>query len=187
MGERIIQPLPESIANIPSTKRRGLPYIIINNISKPANIKSLLKSAAAFGSHTIFVAGQQKFEFDPSAEKSGIPPSLKTLILEGRLKIVQFDKLQECVDHVHSIGIRVIGIEIDEASFNVENTEDFFSGDTAFMMGNEGQGMNSKQLSLCDGYVKISQYGGGTASLNVSVAAAIVLHRFQQSVNFSSP
>jgi hypothetical protein len=33
-------------------------------------------------------------------------------------------------------------------------------------------------MSLYDGFVKISQYGGGTASLNVSVAAGIILHRF---------
>lgn len=76
----------------------------------------------------------------------------------------------------------MIGIEIDESSFNVEDTDKCWYSDTTFMMGNEGQGMNSKQLSLCDGFVKISQYGGGTASLNVSVAAAIVLQRFHQSV-----
>lgn len=48
------------------------------------------------------------------------------------------------------------------------------------MMGNKGSGMNKNQMLLCDGFVKIKQYGGGTASLNVSVAAGIVLHRFHQ-------
>jgi len=38
--------------------------------------------------------------------------------------------------------------------------------------------MTAKQMSFCDGFVRISQYGGGTASLNVSVAASLVLHRF---------
>ena len=31
---------------------------------------------------------------------------------------------------------------------------------------------------MCDFFVYIPQYGGGTASLNVTVAASIVLHHF---------
>ena len=38
--------------------------------------------------------------------------------------------------------------------------------------------MSSKQISLCDEFIYIAQYGAGTASLNVSTAAAIVLHHF---------
>ena len=158
---------------------RAHPYLIIANISKRPNIKCLIKNAAAFGVNTIFVAGQRKFNFDPNCEKSDIPKAIKPLLLNDHLRIIQFDKLQECVDHIHSLGIKVIGVEIDESSIDVEDADACFSCvDTAFMMGNEGLGMNERQMSLCDGFVKISQYGGGTASLNVSVAAGIVLHRF---------
>ncbi|KAL7457948.1 hypothetical protein ACHAWC_011269 [Mediolabrus comicus] len=73
--------------------------------------------------------------------------------------------------------IQILGVEIDPSSINLEQ-EDVFTASTAFMMGNEGQGMTTKQMSVCDGFVRISQYGGGTASLNVSVAAGLVLHRF---------
>ena len=109
------------------------------------------------------------------------------------MEIIKFDKLEECVAHIKSIrlvdndctysgaaesppAVRIVGVEIDEAAKDLEDEP--FEGDTAFMMGNEGQGMNEKQVRLCDGFVRIAQYGGGTASLNVSVAASIVLHRF---------
>lgn len=46
------------------------------------------------------------------------------------------------------------------------------------MMGNEGHGLTEAQKAMCDGFVYIPQFGKGTASLNVSVAAAIVMHRF---------
>ena len=52
------------------------------------------------------------------------------------------------------------------------------TGPCAFMLGNEGQGLSPKQLALCDGFVYIPQYGAGTASLNVAVAASIVLHHY---------
>ena len=72
--------------------------------------------------------------------------------------------------------IPIIGIEIDPSSVSLEQQS--FRTSTAFMMGNEGQGMTSKQMAICDGFVRIEQYGGGTASLNVSVSVGVVLQRF---------
>mmetsp|Transcript_15610 Transcript_15610/g.21889 ORF Transcript_15610/g.21889 Transcript_15610/m.21889 type:complete len:154 (+) Transcript_15610:112-573(+) len=46
------------------------------------------------------------------------------------------------------------------------------------MFGNEGSGMNAKALKACDRFIYIPQHGHGTASLNVSVAASIILHHF---------
>lgn len=42
----------------------------------------------------------------------------------------------------------------------------------------QGQGLSAKQCEICDFFVYIPQYGCGTASLNVTVAASIVLHQF---------
>lgn len=165
------------------------PSLLIYNISKPANIKCLLKNAVTFGCKTIFVAGQKNFSFDPNqdAEKKGIPSVLKPMMrsIDGKqppsLSIVRFEKLEECVDYIHSLGITLVGIEIDESAQDV-HAKDCFDAQTkvCFMMGNEGTGMNQKQMKLCDRFVKIRQYGGGTASLNVSIAAAIVLHVYRQ-------
>ncbi|PQM34013.1 uncharacterized protein Pyn_32402 [Prunus yedoensis var. nudiflora] len=47
-----------------------------------------------------------------------------------------------------------------------------------FFFGNEGTGLSAKELEICDFFVYIPQYGSGTASLNVTVAASIVLHQF---------
>ena len=48
----------------------------------------------------------------------------------------------------------------------------------------QGDGMSEKQKSFCDQFVYIPQYGNGTHSLNVGVAAAIVLHRFASWARF---
>lgn len=69
-----------------------------------------------------------------------------------------------------------MGIEITDAAVAVQSMA--WSGPAAFMLGNEGQGLNERQMRLCDRFVYIPQYGVGTASLNVAVAASIVLHRF---------
>jgi SpoU rRNA Methylase family len=49
----------------------------------------------------------------------------------------------------------------------------------ALVMGNEGTGLSDKLQVACHGaFLRIPQYGRGTASLNVYVAAAIVLSQF---------
>lgn len=35
----------------------------------------------------------------------------------------------------------------------------------------------AEQMDACDGFIRIAQYGGGTASLIVNVAANFVMHR----------
>lgn len=42
----------------------------------------------------------------------------------------------------------------------------------------QGSGLSPQQAQLCDAFVYIPQYGAGTASLNVTVAASIVLQHF---------
>ena len=95
------------------------------------------------------------------------------------MTITRFGKWQDCVNHFREQHIQLVGVEIHEKA---QNIEDFCaqepSTDVAFFMGNEGQGLLAKHMGSCDGFVIISQYGGGTASLNVNVAASIVLHRF---------
>ena len=143
---------------------------------------------------------------DSNKSSSDMPTAIVDGVRKGKMNIVRFDKLEELVHHIKSLPccethqqeqeqqvgdignnsiqksnshkptIQIIGVEIDPSSVNLE--QEPFTNSTAFMMGNEGQGMTSKQMSVCDGFVRISQYGGGTASLNVSVAAGLVLHRF---------
>lgn len=195
---------PTPVPSPPPQQKQDSPhrakcYLIICNISKKPNVRSLLLLAAAFGCTKVFVAGQKKFDFDPDGVD--LPGQLRHHVRSGDMEILKFDKLEECIAHIKSIGtaendgtctteaatiqnttesqtqpIRIVGVEIDDTAKDLEDEP--FEGDTAFMMGNEGQGMNEKQMRVCDGFVRIAQYGGGTASLNVSVAASIVLHRF---------
>jgi len=53
-----------------------------------------------------------------------------------------------------------------------------FLGDTLFLLGNEGSGLNSTQVAICDHFVYIPQYSDKTASLNVAIAGSIIFHHF---------
>lgn len=159
--------------NSPQPTRPGM-YLVVTNISKKPNVRSLLLTAAAFGCRAVLVVGQPSFDMD-----ADIPRQLRRHLREGRMPIQRFEKWKDCVLHLQENGIRLVGVEIHK---DAQSIESFFDASVpiAFLMGNEGQGLSAKQMECCDGFVRIPQYGGGTASLNVYVAASIVLHRYHQ-------
>ena len=99
------------------------------------------------------------------------------------MKIQRFETWDLCLAHLKRHDIQLVGVEIHPSAIAMDQLlEDCSTSqkNTAFLMGNEGQGILPKYMSSCDIFVRIPQYGVGTASLNVYVAASIVLHRFHQ-------
>jgi tRNA G18 (ribose-2'-O)-methylase SpoU len=159
-----------------STSQDKKMYLVLTNISKRSNIRSLLMTAAAFGCRGIFVVGQKQFDWSPEARD--VPSQLRDHIATC-MPIIHFNRWEECVCHLRGHGIFLVGVEIHPDAQNID-TFQHEGKDVAFLMGNEGQGLHEKHMASCDTFVMISQYGGGTASLNVYVAASIVLHRYHE-------
>ena len=156
----------ESKDSAPSTDGKQPPecYLIFSNIGKKHNLGNLVRSAVAFGVKETVVVGYHKFNV------FGAKGSDKYMTYH------RVDKLSEAREYLKGKGVRICGIEIMKDSKPIQSHP--FSGPTAFILGNEGTGLNENQKAICDDFVYIPHYGNGTASLNVTVAASIVLHHF---------
>ena len=110
-----------------------------------------------------------------------VKPSLTTAVTTP---VIHFEKWKTCVQHLMEQDIVLVGVEIHPDAVNLDdfcnisNNNNNDNKNIAFLMGNEGQGIHEKHMASCQAFVKIPQYGGGTASLNVNVAASIVLHSY---------
>ena len=157
-------------------------YLVICNIQKFHNVRALLLAAAAFGCHKVLLVGQTK-----NKDRDGlIPPQFELAMKQGLIQLQHFSKWNECLTYIKNNSIYLIGVEIDEKSQVLD--EHYFRRNEellgmheniAIFMGNEGQGIHPVHLQECKSLVRIPQYGAGTASFNVNVAANIVLYRFQ--------
>lgn len=143
-------------------------YLLIYNISKVKNIGTLIRSANAFGVKQIFILGSNKKILKKFFGSQGTVSKSEFLFFENTEELKEFCK---------SKSIHFCGVEIGGTSKPIHKYE--FKGDTLFMVGNEGQGMNNKQKELCgDELVYIPQYSNKTASLNVACAGSIIFHHF---------
>mmetsp|Transcript_20399 Transcript_20399/g.32872 ORF Transcript_20399/g.32872 Transcript_20399/m.32872 type:complete len:323 (-) Transcript_20399:195-1163(-) len=146
-------------------KKKAEMVILIYDVAKKKNIGTIIRSAVAFGVSKILVVGQKR--------------NLKTFghqRTRNFMQFIYFEKLEEAVKHLKDSNFEILGCEICDSAKSVVSHP--FRGNTAFMFGNEGSGMNAKALKACDRFIYIPQHGHGTASLNVSVAASIILHHF---------
>ena len=73
-------------------------------------------------------------------------------------------------------GYKVLAIEQTEGSILL-NEYLHSNAPTAFVFGNEVDGVADEVLKVCDGVIEIPQWGM-KHSLNISVAAAVVLWEF---------
>ncbi|EWM30614.1 obp33pep like protein [Nannochloropsis gaditana] len=183
---------PSSILSIKCMAQKPRLLLLLHHISKRQNVRTLLTSAAAFGAE-VLVVGQPSFN-----ETSHVPRRLAEALTQGEnASICQpqplyrrfHGTLEECRDQLREQNVQIWGVEIGEAAVNVEEIpwatsaskwEKEGRGGIALLLGNEGTGMSARQARVCDGFVYISQYGQGTASLNVAVAGSIVMHRFSE-------
>ncbi|CAA6669042.1 unnamed protein product [Spirodela intermedia] len=139
--------------------------VLVHNVAKRHNIGTMARSATAFGVAEIVLVGRRDFNAFGSHGST------------SHLRFRHFHSLSQA--HLYLKEERdcdICGVEITDGAISVSQHP--FRKSTAFLLGNEGMGLSAKECEICDFFVYIPQYGGGTASLNVTVAASIVLHHF---------
>lgn len=149
-------------------------YLVIHNISKKGNIEALMRCAAVFGFTPLLIDRTIEipitFQFPLKMHDS----AGQELMIEG----TKFNRIAACVEWLKERGVLVVGIEIAEQAISSLAIDRNIWPNIAFIPGNEGTGLGAATSRLCDEFVCIPQYGSGTASLNVHVATALVLHRY---------
>ncbi|GAB2266380.1 hypothetical protein Dimus_001389 [Dionaea muscipula] len=146
-------------------------YVVVHNIAKRHNVGTLARSATAFGVSDLILVGRR---------------DVNTFGSHGSTSHLRFRHFYSLIDARNFLKERdcdICGVEITENAVAVN--EHPFKKSTAFLLGNEGTGLSSKECEICDFFVYIPHYGCGTASLNVTVAASIVLHHFGVWAGFS--
>lgn len=137
--------------------------LVLFNLSKRNNLGQLFRTANALGVGEVLVVGKKDYHDFGSFGTTRTTPRR------------HFYSLTDACEYARQRGCTICGIEIHPEAEAVQTSP--FRGPTAFLVGNEGTGLSEQQQACCDHFVYIPQYGSG-ASLNVNVAAAIVLHHY---------
>jgi 23S rRNA (guanosine2251-2'-O)-methyltransferase len=138
--------------------------VILDGLTDVGNIGAILRSAYALGVDAVIVAGVKQLNFAAVARTSA------GAMLDIPLMIAP--NILDTLNELHQVGFTFYG-----ASMGGENVESLsFSKQKVLVLGSEGTGISKKVLGRLDHQVSI-EMKHSFDSLNVSAAAAILIHR----------
>ena len=145
----------------------GNRILLLDRIQDPGNLGTIIRSALAFNVDTVILSNDTVDLYNSKVIRS-------TQGMLFGLNIITMD-LVDAIEIIKSRNIEVYGTKVDNGiKIDKVNKEKY-----AIVMGNEGQGVSSNILDLCDKYVYIDM-NKKVESLNVAVATSIILYELDK-------
>ncbi|MBK8700308.1 MAG: TrmH family RNA methyltransferase [Saprospiraceae bacterium] len=152
-------------------KQAKIPVVVVlDSVRSALNVGSIFRTCDAFLVEKLILCGF-----------TAIPPHkeiTKTAIgATESVSWVHFESATDAAKLLIRDGYTLLGIEQTDASIALENFIPEVSSKYALVFGNEVNGISDDLLPMLDSAIEIRQYGT-KHSLNVSVCAGIVIHKF---------
>ncbi|MFZ4104593.1 MAG: RNA methyltransferase [Sediminibacterium sp.] len=148
--------------------------VVMDNIRSMHNVGSVFRTADAFLISGICLCG-----FTPQPPHRDIHKT--ALGATDSVDWLYYENTSDAVLALKERGFKVLAIEQTEGSILL-NEYVQSNMPTAFVFGNEVDGVSDEVIQVCDGVIEIPQWGM-KHSLNISVAAAVVLWEFVRKEN----
>ena len=160
-----LKTLPSVVAIVKKEESKDIKgnVILLDGLQDPGNVGTIIRSAVAFNIDTILVGDNTVDIYNEKVLRAS----------EGMIYNVNIIKnnLGDAIMKLKLDGYTIIGTKVD----NGKNIKDINASKYAFIVGNEGNGINNNILDLCDEYVYINM-NKSCESLNVSIASSIIMY-----------
>ena len=163
------------ISTFKSIKKTPL-IVVLDDIRSLNNIGSIFRTCDAFKIEKLYLCGI-----------TATPPNRKiTKTAIGATESVEwiyYDNIYDLISELKNQGFKVWAIEQTENSKTLSEMEMIETNTKhALIFGNELNGVKQDVINNCDDVIEINQYGT-KHSLNVSIAAGIVIWNFFKLLN----
>lgn len=138
---------------------------VLENLQDPGNLGTIIRTGEGAGITGVIMSRETVDIYNPKTIRA-------TMGSVYRVPFVCVEDLRETVKLLRQRGIRSYAAHLDGEKYYDGLS---FREGTAFLIGNEGNGLSQELAGLADEYVKIPMEGQ-VESLNASVAAALLMY-----------
>jgi TrmH family RNA methyltransferase len=164
-AEGVIAVFPQIETRLEKLDMPANPLILIaEDVEKPGNLGAMLRTAAAAGADGLITVGQGVDPHNPNVVRSSAGA-----LFEVPLAVSSWDELSPWLAR-HRIRVVCASPRAPDVVWDADLT-----GAMALVVGAEARGLSATALAVAEQTVSIPQVSTSVDSLNVSVAAAIVL------------
>jgi RNA methyltransferase, TrmH family len=149
-------------------------WTALDSIQDPGNLGTILRTNDAAGGKGVILLDNSTDPYDPTAVRA----SMGAVFTQKLIRI----SLEQFSSWVHQYGYSIYGTS-DKAKCDYRAVEYRFP--MILLMGSEQKGLSEHHLNLCDEIVSIAMEGKISDSLNIAIAASLVLYElFYQQKQF---
>ena len=164
--------LPKTESEIAQVERPRDLIIALDHIEDPRNLGAIVRTAAFFGVREILVPEKRQVLLtDASVNTSQGGFALTDLFM--------CVNLGRALESLKDRGWWIVGADMDGESF--DKVAGFYDK-TVLVLGSEETGISQGVRAKCDRMVSITGVSGGLESLNVAVAAGILVSSFAAAI-----
>ena len=164
MTEKRIQKIKEVLS-----RRQTDLTVVMDNIHKPQNMAAIARTCDAVGIPEIHVvANYKRHSFLNAKSAAGCKKWIKT---------VSYKTVEDAYANLKDKGFQILAAHFSEKAQPFRSFD--YTGPTAIVVGSELKGMSETAANLADQHIIIPMMGM-SQSLNVSVAAALILFEAQR-------
>lgn len=163
----------DEILEIPKERGEDPFFIILDGITDPHNLGSIIRTADAVGAHAIIIPKRRSVQITPIVAKASA----------GAVEYVPVCKVTNIVNTIKTLkenGLWIAAVDMDGQTFYQQN----LAGPLGLVVGSEGEGISRLVKQNCDFTVSMPMSGNVT-SLNASVAGGILLYEVYRQRNAS--
>ena len=138
--------------------------VLLDGITDPHNLGAIIRTAECAGAHGVIVQERRAVGLTPAAVKASAGAV-------EHLPVARVSNLGNTIIELQNKNIWVYAADMEGENYAQAD----LSGPVAIVIGNEGEGVGRRVLSLCDKTLSLPMKGK-LDSLNASVAAGILLY-----------
>ncbi len=144
-------------------------FVVLDGVEDPRNLGAIIRTAECAGATAIIIPERRAAQITEAVVKTAAGAT-------EYLPIARVTNLTSFIERLKRLNVWVVGVE---GQAKATYTAYDYSGATALVFGNEGQGLHRLVRERCDTLIAIPMRGKIT-SLNVSVAVGVVLFEAQR-------
>ena len=161
----------DEILEIPRQNGEDPFFIILDGITDPHNLGSIIRTADAVGAHAVIIPKRRSVQITPIVAKASA----------GAVEYLPVCKVTYIVNTIKTLkenGLWIAAVDMDGQTFYQQN----LGGPLGLVVGSEGEGISRLVKQNCDFTVSMPMSGNVT-SLNASVAGGILLYEVYRQRN----
>ncbi len=143
--------------------------VVLENIHDPHNVSAIYRTCDAVGISSVNLL--YTIENFPKLSKTSSSSAVKWI------DTVKYSNTKECLQSLKNKGFKIYATLPDKNAKNIYEVD--WTKKCAIILGNEHRGVSEEAAQLSDELIYIPMHGM-VQSLNVSVAAAVILYEAQR-------